>query len=126
VSGIGEVVVDLPFEHRSYLLVLPPFGVDTASVYRAWDDRARAERSTVRDGGSNDLEAAALEVEPRLAGWKRALEEATGRRAHLAGSGSTWFVEGTAADLGVDVGAGLTSEGQRAPLVATSTTPRMG
>ena len=42
----------------------------------------------------NDLEAAALAVEPRLAGIRDALAEATGQRPRLAGSGSTWFVEG--------------------------------
>lgn len=127
VTGIGEVVEPLPPESRSYLLVLPPFGVDTAAVYRAWDRRAAAgqagRRGARREASNNDLEDAALEVEPRLAGWRRALEEVTGRRAHLAGSGSTWFVEGTAAELGVDVGAGLSSEGQHAPLVATRTSP---
>ena len=28
-----------------------------------------------------------------MAGWRRALEDATGRPARLAGSGSTWFVD---------------------------------
>jgi 4-diphosphocytidyl-2-C-methyl-D-erythritol kinase len=39
VQGIGERVTPLVFEARDYLLVLPPFGVDTASAYRAWDAR---------------------------------------------------------------------------------------
>jgi 4-diphosphocytidyl-2-C-methyl-D-erythritol kinase len=123
VSGIGEELVPLPFEARSYLLVLPPFGVDTAAVYRAWDRLAAAGRLSDRSPTSNDLEAAAIEVEPRLTGWKRALEEATGRPAHLAGSGSTWFVEGTAEELGVEVGDGLSLGGQHVPLVATKTSP---
>jgi len=126
VSGIGEELVELPFEARSYLLVLPPFGVDTASVYRAWDARAAASSPADRDGATNDLESAALEVEPRLGGWKRALEDVTGRRAQLAGSGSTWFVEGTPAELGVDVSAGLSCEGLHAPLIATITAPGVG
>jgi 4-diphosphocytidyl-2-C-methyl-D-erythritol kinase len=45
-------------------------------------------------GGPNDLEPAALRVEPRLARWRDELGEATGRTPVLAGSGSTWFVEG--------------------------------
>ncbi len=41
VEGVGELVSPLPFEPRDYLLVLPPFGVDTARVYRAWDEGHR-------------------------------------------------------------------------------------
>ncbi len=47
-----------------------------------------------RTGPANDLEAAALSVEPRLAEWRDRLGEATGLEPRLAGSGSTWFVEG--------------------------------
>jgi 4-diphosphocytidyl-2-C-methyl-D-erythritol kinase len=123
VSNIGDEVAFLPFEARSYLLLLPPFGVDTAAVYRAWDRQAATGRLPGGEATSNGLEAAAVEVEPRLREWKRALEEATGRPAHLAGSGSTWFVEGTAEEFGVESGAGLSLDGQHAPLVATRTTP---
>ena len=45
-------------------------------------------------GGPNDLEAAALAVEPRLGAWRDRLADATGQTPQLAGSGSTWFVEG--------------------------------
>ena len=126
VSGIGEDVVPLPYEARSFLLVLPPFGMDTAAVYRAWDELAAAGSQLAEGTTSNDLEAAAVVVEPRLIGWKQALEDATGRTAHLAGSGSTWFVEGTPEGLGIDVDAGLPHGGQHAPLVATSTALGIG
>ncbi len=126
VTGIGEELEPLPFEPRSYVLVLPPFGVDTAAVYRAWDALDAAGRLPPPSGSTNDLEAAAIAVEHRLVGWKQALEDATGQPAHLAGSGSTWFVEGDPDDLAIDIGAGLTRDGQRAPLVATRTTPGVG
>lgn len=126
VSGIGDEVVLLPFEDRRYLLLFPPFGVDTAAVYRAWDRLAAAGPLCDGEATSNGLEAAAVEVEPRLADWKRALEERTGRPAHLAGSGSTWFVEGATEELGVELGAGLWLDDQHAPLVATRTTPAAG
>ena len=42
----------------------------------------------------NDLEPAALEVAPELARWRDELSDSAGTRARLAGSGSTWFVEG--------------------------------
>jgi 4-diphosphocytidyl-2-C-methyl-D-erythritol kinase len=122
VRGIGEQLTLLPFEPRTFVLVLPPFGVDTAAVYRAFD---RLGGPTGSPGGTtgNDLEAAALAVEPRLAGWRHALEEATGRPARLAGSGSTWFVEGEVD--GVDPGgeAWLEQEGEFAPLLVARTVP---
>jgi 4-diphosphocytidyl-2-C-methyl-D-erythritol kinase len=77
--------------HRDQVLTLltPPFGCPTPAVYQAWDDL----------GGPtgidrNDLEAAALLVAPDLVRWRDELEGATGQRPTLAGSGSTWFVEG--------------------------------
>ncbi|MGD9796565.1 MAG: 4-(cytidine 5'-diphospho)-2-C-methyl-D-erythritol kinase [Acidimicrobiia bacterium] len=89
VGGIGEVVEPLPARPQVFTLLTPPFGVPTAAVYSAWDDLGgpRAE-------GPNDLEPAALAVEPRLAGWRDHLAEATGQAPVLAGSGSSWFVEG--------------------------------
>ena len=89
VTGIGDVLEPLPFVERTYTLLTPPFGVSTPAVYRAWDDLGGP-----RADGPNDLEPAALVVEPRLAEWRDRLGEATGRTPVLAGSGSTWFVEG--------------------------------
>src|SRR5690606_12352674 len=89
VRGIGEVVEPLPFVARTFTLAMPPFGCSTPAVYAAWDDLGgpRAE-------GPNDLEPAALAVEPRLAAFRDAFGDATGETPRLAGSGSTWFVEG--------------------------------
>jgi 4-diphosphocytidyl-2-C-methyl-D-erythritol kinase len=89
VSGIGEVVEPLPFEARTLTLWTPPFGCSTPAVYRAWDSLGGP---TGEHG--NDLEPAALVVEPRLAEWRDRFAEAAGQRPRLAGSGSTWFVEG--------------------------------
>ena len=90
VEGTGETVTPLEFEPRTFLLVLPPFGVDTAKVYAAWD--AQKDRQPP-ETGANALTAAALVVEPRLALWRDALREVAGKDPTLAGSGSTWFVE---------------------------------
>jgi 4-diphosphocytidyl-2-C-methyl-D-erythritol kinase len=89
VSGIGEVVEPLPFVERTLTLWTPPFGCSTPAVYRAWD-----ELSGPAGDHGNDLEPAALVVEPRLAGWRDRFTEVAGTRPRLAGSGSTWFVEG--------------------------------
>ena len=63
--------------------------MSTAAVYAEWD----ALGGPSGEGG-NDLEAAALAVEPRLAQWRDRLGEISGKTPMLAGSGSTWFVEG--------------------------------
>jgi 4-diphosphocytidyl-2-C-methyl-D-erythritol kinase len=92
VSGTGEALEPLLVAGvacSTYTLLVPPFGVATAAVYKAWD----ALGGPVSDN-FNDLEPAALHVEPRLASWRDRLAAATGLRPVLAGSGSTWFVPG--------------------------------
>lgn len=89
VEGVGERVTPLPYAPRRFLLLVPPFGVDTRQVYAAWDG-LRPDQQHV---GPNELTAAALVVEPRLAAWRQALAEHSGAEPVLAGSGSTWFVE---------------------------------
>ena len=89
VGGVGDIVESLPYSKRSYTLLTPPFGCATPAVYRKWDDLGGPQG----DYG-NDLEAAALALEPRLARYRDELAAATGVRPRLAGSGSTWFVEG--------------------------------
>jgi 4-diphosphocytidyl-2-C-methyl-D-erythritol kinase len=89
VTGIGEVVEPLPFVERTLTLLTPPFGCSTPAVYRAWDELG----GPTGDHG-NDLEPAALVVAPELVHWRDRLAEASGQRPRLAGSGSTWFVDG--------------------------------
>jgi len=95
VRGIGEQIEPLPFEERTFTLVTPPVLCSTPAVYRAWDELG----GPVGDNG-NDLEPAALVVAPELARWRDAMAEATGLRPRLAGSGSTWFVEGSFPGVG--------------------------
>lgn len=91
VRGIGDQLDPLPFEARTVTLALPVgLRCDTAAVYRAWDDLGGPTAD-----GPNDLEPAALVVEPRLAAFRDTLGDATGETPVLAGSGSTWFVPGT-------------------------------
>ncbi len=111
VTGVGEVVEPLSFEARVFTLLLLPFGVETAAVYRAWDERG----GPVGENG-NDLEPAALVVEPRLVEWRDRFADATGMAPRLAGSGSTWFVEGDFPDLNL----------APARSVIISTTPAIG
>ena len=102
VQGIGERVTPLAYEHREFVLLVPPFGVDTAAAYRRWDALAAQGGGRICEPGeANTLTQAALAVEPRLATWRDLLGERTGRTPLLAGSGSTWFVEGSAEALRV-------------------------
>lgn len=89
VGGIGEIVEPLPFVPRSFTLLTPPLAVSTPAVYRAWDDLGGPTGD-----GPNDLEPAALVVQPELARWRDRLGQLSGQTPVLAGSGSTWFVEG--------------------------------
>ncbi|MEI8240258.1 MAG: 4-(cytidine 5'-diphospho)-2-C-methyl-D-erythritol kinase, partial [Actinomycetota bacterium] len=94
VTGIGELVKPLAFVPLDVTLVVPPLAVSTPAAYRAWDDMGMP----VSDG-PNDLEAAALAVEPRLAIWRDRIRDASGTTPTLAGSGATWFVRGHHRDL---------------------------
>jgi 4-diphosphocytidyl-2-C-methyl-D-erythritol kinase len=94
VTGIGEVLEPLPPVDLVFTLLTPPLHVSTPAVYRAWDSLGGP-----RADGPNDLEPAALVVEPRLATWRDRLGDATGTTPVLAGSGSTWFVEGAFPDV---------------------------
>ena len=89
VTGIGDVVDPLAFEERAFTLLTPPLEVPTPAVYLAWDELGGPTAD-----GANDLEPAALVVEPRLARWRDHLGDTTGVTPQLAGSGATWFVAG--------------------------------
>ena len=69
--------------------MIPPLHSSTPAVYRAWDEIGGPTAD-----GPNDLEPAALAVEPRLALWRDRITDLTGVPPVLAGSGATWFVEG--------------------------------
>lgn len=133
IGGIGERLTPLPFEPRSFVLLVPPIAVNTAVVYRAWDELSVRGGNGTRAGGDgaegapryghNELTAAALAVEPRLADWRNELEEATGRTPILAGSGSTWWVEGTPDELGLTSRASLRIEDEVGQLISVRTVP---
>ena len=84
------------------LVALPPFPIATQDVYRAWDELggprssrrvpAPAPLDALTPDLGNDLEPAAEAVEPRLRPFREKLEDAVGRPALLAGSGSTYVV----------------------------------
>jgi 4-diphosphocytidyl-2-C-methyl-D-erythritol kinase len=110
-EGRGECLSALPPLARRWLvLVKPEVGISAAAVYKAfpperWSDgrRTRAwldqawQQSTVPPP-FNDLEAVALQVEPRAASARSALLAAGAPGALMSGSGSTYFALFTNAD----------------------------
>lgn len=104
VRGIGEIVEPVdpesPGNPGTVTLIVPPFSVSTPAVYRAFDEmhgelaETQTPVSGMNDSGVNDLESAAMVVEPRLRDWKELITEKSGHSPTLAGSGSTWFVMG--------------------------------
>jgi 4-diphosphocytidyl-2-C-methyl-D-erythritol kinase len=115
------------------LVAMPPFPIATHEVYRAWDEMggprsqrsipARAPIDSLLPELGNDLEPAAEKVEPRLRPFRERLEDAVGRDALMAGSGSTYVVlaDGPrglperAQEVGAEIGA---------PVIASATVSR--
>jgi 4-diphosphocytidyl-2-C-methyl-D-erythritol kinase len=101
--GRGEEIEAVPLRVGIPMLVaMPPFQIATHDVYRAWDELGgpRAPRTVAAPPPideltpvlANDLETAAERVEPRLRPFRERLEDAVGRDALMAGSGSTYVV----------------------------------
>ncbi|MGE5211707.1 MAG: 4-(cytidine 5'-diphospho)-2-C-methyl-D-erythritol kinase [Acidobacteriota bacterium] len=110
VRGIGEHVEPLPHVERTVTLVIPPLAVSTPAAYRAWDGLGGPTADA-----PNDLEPAALAVEPALRWWRDAIAERVGTAPVLAGSGATWFTEGERANALAD----LVDEGARVVMART-------
>ncbi|MEK6701558.1 MAG: hypothetical protein AABZ53_04795 [Planctomycetota bacterium] len=106
VSGVGETIESVPRPEAEVVLVMPPFGCPTAAVYAAFDRRGVSEpvpdiarvRSLASAGHIdpatlfNDLEPAAIDVEPRLGEILDLVRRATAHRAMVTGSGSSVIV----------------------------------
>ena len=106
VGGIGEVVVPLPYEERQFVPLLPPFGVDTAAVYRAWDElRSSVGAASGQvgtgpaepiDGDERSRRRRAAWSSPAWPGGRDPSRRSAGPQPLLAGSGSTWYRRGDA------------------------------
>jgi 4-diphosphocytidyl-2-C-methyl-D-erythritol kinase len=101
--GRGEQIEPVAMRRGVPMLVaMPPFPVATVDVYRAWDALGGPRSSRAVPAPSpldalvpellNDLEPAAEHIEPRLRPLRERIEDAAGRPALMAGSGSTYVV----------------------------------
>ena len=98
VSGIGENIKKMSYKKQDFTLLIPPFSCSTKAVYEHWDHLGGPKG----DHG-NDLEPAATSLYPELNKWRDLLGDTTGKQPRLAGSGSTWFVEGAFPKEGLHV-----------------------
>ncbi len=99
VSGHGERVLPLPDGAPAELVLLvPPFSISTADVYRAYAGRGTLPDTLAvgaKDGffGPNDLASAVQRVEPRMEEYVRSAQRAS-RDIAISGSGSTIALHG--------------------------------
>ena len=88
VTGVGEILEPLDVVREPVSIVVPPFSLSTAEVYRRFD--ALGEVGV----GRNHLLAAAESVEPRLQQLRTWWLAEFGQALELCGSGATCFYEG--------------------------------
>jgi 4-diphosphocytidyl-2-C-methyl-D-erythritol kinase len=106
-EGRGEILTPLePLPDATLVIVKPPWGLDTASVYRAHsagltskyaatrmvlDGLAKRDRAGVSRSTFNDLESAAQCLRPDAGMIKAWMTDAGLAGVILSGSGSAWF-----------------------------------
>ena len=94
--GIGDVLEPIELPELWIVIATPRYGCATADVYRAYDEMTAFKRRVVEIPGlprlTNELEAAAHQLEPRLVDFRNAIQEAAEVPALMAGSGSSYFV----------------------------------
>lgn len=104
VAGLGERIERIETPAAELLLICPPFGCNTGSVYRAYDDaparRFREDEIRALAAGArietnalfNDLADAAVRVAPELGALRARAVEVAKAPVHITGSGSGMFV----------------------------------
>ncbi|MCX7750040.1 MAG: 4-(cytidine 5'-diphospho)-2-C-methyl-D-erythritol kinase [Candidatus Bipolaricaulota bacterium] len=96
VEGIGDRItpVDIPLP-PAFLVLVPPFGLPTAEVYRTYDGLGLPFSSPGRVPGvppfSNDLWPAAAHLRPELRALRELLEGLPSLGVGMTGSGSALF-----------------------------------
>jgi 4-diphosphocytidyl-2-C-methyl-D-erythritol kinase len=103
VTGRGEFVSPQPDASGfAFAIVVPPIDLDTASVYRAWDDldEPRGQGIGVNDLPpvlrdyaplANDLYPAAVSIAPAIDEWRAELVSLWGVPVMMTGSGAALF-----------------------------------
>ena len=107
-TGRGDVIGPLPEPPQvTYVLIVPPFGTETAKVYARANERLRqapvdglgraiwavrsGDPARIRDAHHNDLAQPAMRAYPELLRFTSMTERLLGRAPCMTGSGSTLF-----------------------------------
>ncbi|HVM40093.1 MAG TPA: hypothetical protein VM618_04845, partial [Acidimicrobiia bacterium] len=140
-TGRGEDVKQLtPVDGWVAVVAVPSTRLSTATVYRAWSDLPAGTRpreieapAALRDLADvlvNDLEPAALLVDPELARFRDAVRDAAGVEPLLAGSGSAYVVVVDASIgsevMAASISAALAADGFAPRLVAAGAPAQRG
>lgn len=111
--GVGDELTDVEVPSRHFVLLVPPYGCNTAAVYKnhaaLWRDShgvdtvhpitvVKNRDSAVGNRYCNELEAAAEQLQPELGQLRRAVVAAGCAEVRMSGSGSTLFVACDTAD----------------------------
>lgn len=104
IEGRGEVVTPRRpgLEGVGVAVVVPPFELSTADVYRTWDALAGPQGPVLGERGvppvlrsegplRNDLYPAAVALRPELSDWRSELESRWGTAVAMSGSGPALF-----------------------------------
>ncbi len=103
VEGRGERLTPMEsFQDFALAVVVPPYSLVTADVYRRWDELGGPTGESLADsalppslrGGlaiRNDLYPAAVSLDPRIADWRSELCLRWGKGVAMTGSGSALF-----------------------------------
>jgi 4-diphosphocytidyl-2-C-methyl-D-erythritol kinase len=103
VTGRGDTIATMePLAGFAIAIVVPPFALGTPEVFREWDRLDNPVGDVVPDGNlppalrgrepiRNDLYAAAVSVDPRIAEWRSELAGIWGSTVCMTGSGSALF-----------------------------------
>jgi len=92
-SGRGERLTfkEMPNEASNLVVLKPRVDLKTADVYKAFDGLENQESPTNSRKLHNDLEAAALSLEPSLSECTAFLEQHTSGKYGMSGSGSAYY-----------------------------------
>lgn len=102
-EGHGDRITPLDsLEGFAFAVVVPPFGLSAAEVYRCWDELGEPQDPGISGRFlppslrteaplGNDLTAAAFSLRPEMADWVADLSDRWGRPVTMSGSGPALF-----------------------------------
>lgn len=123
-GGRGELLIPAVVPRgTTVLVVVPPFAVSTPEVYAAWDSlggpHGESDALFV-----NDLEPAAIAVEPRLEDFRDEMAVTVGSKPVMAGSGSAYWIPVADSEKLLELAESVRGAMPDASVFAAGTVPR--